>query len=235
MRDWDAMHEFLGKMYRPDLPLRARSCFEWQFAADGGGDLTLLNAWDGRRLVGILGYVGIDVLWGSENPVDGAYVLNWMADPEYRGGTAIGFLRWIEKRAAVVLGCDTSAQTNRIVPRLGWELFEELPRCVAVLDPHRAGRLAMPGWTAGEIEKLAIDDAREPCSTWSPLEGEEIRSHPPGANIRRWPSARCARSVFFAGDMACIRPLRIASSRPATAERVRCARTGSRRPRTTPA
>jgi hypothetical protein len=45
LRDWEQMSGFLREAYRPDLALRHRPIFEWQFMADRyGGNASMICA-----------------------------------------------------------------------------------------------------------------------------------------------------------------------------------------------
>ena len=64
LRDWEQMSGFLREAYRPDLALRHRPIFEWQFMADRyGGNASMICAYEGDALIGIHGYLALPMFW----------------------------------------------------------------------------------------------------------------------------------------------------------------------------
>lgn len=143
---WPEMHAFLSRQYRPDLALLWRPLFEWQYQSSRyGGNASMLTAWEGDRLVAALGYVSLPLFWGDwEEPVNGAWAMNWMVEPEYRTGVGWVLLRRLQEMHPVVFAIDASAQNLELVGPLGWTIAPVLPRMVRILDPDRAASLF--GW-----------------------------------------------------------------------------------------
>lgn len=188
---WPEMREFLARRYRHDLALLWRPLFEWQFqSARDGGNASILTAWDGDRLVGTLGYVSVPLLWGDwHKPVNGAWAMNWMVEPDYRTGIGWSLMRKLQAMHPVVFAIDASTQNLELVGRLGWTIEPVLPRLVRVLDAARAETLfglspevprrSFTGspTAAGGLLDFAVDSAYAPdWRLYAPLRYGTIRS-----------------------------------------------------------
>lgn len=150
------MDAFLGCNYRPDLPLRWRDLYEWQFQADRyGGNASMITGWDDGRLVGIHGHVMTPLFWGDiERPVPGAWLMRLYVEAEHRHGLGLLFLRRAQAMYPIVLAVAVSPDSQRIITRLGWKFSPRLPRYLAVLEGGRALKMANAGATAADIESL---------------------------------------------------------------------------------
>lgn len=169
MDRWPLMQAFLARHYRPDLALCNREMFAWFFrAATGSADI--VSAWDGDRLIGTMGYIAHPIFWGRfDEPQNGAWLVNWVVDPEYRHGVGIALMREVQVRFPVLLGIGAGAENERIVARLRWAIFSNIPRYAAILDRERSEALALPG-AAGDLP-LAVsvrDGAESALRTWQP-------------------------------------------------------------------
>lgn len=173
MAAWPEMAEFLARNYRPDLALRSRRYFEWQFCVRRPGDpACVINAWEGDRLVGIVGYVATDFLWGGAT-ISGAWFYNWMVDAEHRRGLGFALLRDVQQRFGIVLSTGANEENARLVQRLGWAYFPALPRFLAIFDPTQAAPLLLPGASPADLgavplELPRIDVATSPSPTFAP-------------------------------------------------------------------
>ncbi|TAG91987.1 MAG: hypothetical protein EAZ09_12965 [Oscillatoriales cyanobacterium] len=136
MRDWEIMYDFLGNNYRPDIALRAAQLYEWQFQVDALRNKTcMVCAWDGNRLVAILGYIPTLVFWGDfDQPVQGVWCANWQVEKGYQHGLGWLLLRKLQEMYPILLGVGASSETERIVKRMGWTFCSQLPRYLCVLD-----------------------------------------------------------------------------------------------------
>ena len=118
-----------------------------------------MSAWDGERLVGTLGYVADPVHWGRlDEPVPGAWLVNWAVDAAYRHGIGIALMREVQSRFAVLLGVGAGIENERIVARLGWTIYPGMPRYLAVFDRVAAVALAFPGAGAA-LDAFCFDRA----------------------------------------------------------------------------
>ncbi len=146
------MHAFLSRNYRPDLALRHRAMFEWQFLDEKSGQARLICGWTEGRLIAILGYITTQVFWGScSQPQTAAWAINWMGDPESRG---LGWLlmRRLQEQFPIVLGVGVTTDNQKIIERLGgWSLFHEVPRYLCVLDRHQSGAFLAPSVSLAEL------------------------------------------------------------------------------------
>lgn len=188
---WLEMREFLARRYRRDLALLWRSLFEWQYqSARYGGNASMLTAWGGDRLVGTLGYVSRPLFWGDwHEPVNGAWAMNWMVEPECRSGIGWLLMRKLQGMYPVVFAVDASTENLALVEPLGWKVEPVLPRLVRVLDAARAEALfglapEVPGASfaasataAAGLLDLTFDAEYAPdWSLYAPLRYGTIRS-----------------------------------------------------------
>ena len=80
-----ALREFWGRVYRPEYILRVNEpLFRWQFgnAADSGKFNLKLALLDGA-IAGCLGYMPVEATLAGRR-ARGAWVVNWMVEPEHR-------------------------------------------------------------------------------------------------------------------------------------------------------
>jgi hypothetical protein len=161
MSKWDLMDDFLKRNYREDLALRHRSHFEWQFMTGAhGGEACVLSAWDNERLVGILGYIPVDVFWGDvADPIRGAWCANWFVENEYQHGLGVGLMRELQEMFDVVLSVGASSQGSPVLKQMGWTCSPRLPRYIAVLDFERAKRMLNPSASEKELNSISIKPA----------------------------------------------------------------------------
>ena len=58
MNEWEIMHSFIQKNYRPDHALCSRELFEWLFCVqENNGYANIFCAWDAGQLIGRHGVV----------------------------------------------------------------------------------------------------------------------------------------------------------------------------------
>ena len=156
---WPRMRDFLRRNYWPHLALLDPRVFRWTFRVRDEGDgetAHVLTAWDGDRLVGMLGYMPVTLLWGDpDRAVPGAACANWVVDEAYRGSLGWTLLRRLSELYSVVIGIGGKTQTLQIAERLGWMVDQHLPRLVAVLDGDRAARVAGAHADRDELERMA--------------------------------------------------------------------------------
>jgi hypothetical protein len=169
MDRWPLMQAFLARRYRPDLALCNREMFVWFFRASTGS-AEIVSAWDGDRLIGTMGYIAGPVFWGRfDEPQDGAWLVNWVVDPDYRHGVGIALMREVQARFPVLLGIGAGAENERIVARLRWAIFPNIPRYVAVLGREQSEALAFPGAASDVPSAVAVrDGAERALRSWRP-------------------------------------------------------------------
>lgn len=144
MQHWEQLRFFLADHYGADFPLCSRSYFEWHFKSDAQGIANLFSAWDGRRLIGILGYCPSPTFWGTTNEVvSAAWIGPWMVDRSYRSGVGLALLMAARKRFPLVLGIKATSENARIVQRLGWQYLPRVPRLLVILDAARSRSFAL--------------------------------------------------------------------------------------------
>jgi len=125
---------------------RDEALFRWQFAVDaaqraGGLEISMLLAWHGDRLVGMLGLIPTLFTVKGET-IRGAWTANLraLADCGIPGvGMQLMLMAQQEFEVMAVLGInDEVAKLNRL---LGYQLIEDLPRWCVVLDAAAAAPL----------------------------------------------------------------------------------------------
>ena len=172
------MRAFLAARYRPDLALCDRTFFSWYFREDGGA-ANIASIWDDERLVGTIGYVPNPVFWGRlDEPIEAAWIVNWVADPDYRHGIGVALLTAMQRRFPVVFGIGATNENQRIVERLGWTFFEHVPRYIAIFDPAAVARLALP-----EASRDGLEAAR--FVQWAG-DGDDTRPWSPSMPAPQW-------------------------------------------------
>ena len=139
MDRWPEMRRFLEDNYRPGYIMANLALFRWQFCGRGECDhASVVCAWDGPRLVGILGYMPLDLFWGdTEGPVRGAWMANWMVAAEYRKGIGAIIMRRLMERFPVLLGQGANAANRPIASLLGFRIYPRIPRHVVIFSTVR--------------------------------------------------------------------------------------------------
>ena len=162
MQDWEVMHAFLSRNYRPDLALCSRTVFEWQFMVRPGcREANMFCGWDGERLVGILGFIPIQLFWGeTEDSLNGAWAINWYVEEDYRQGLGWLLVRKLQDVYPVVLGTEATHYNQQIVARLGWKLYPRLPRYLSVLDLKQAICMLSSGASEEDLRPMLYENGR---------------------------------------------------------------------------
>jgi hypothetical protein len=144
-RTGGGVFDFLDRVAAP----RGREHWEWKYRAPTGEPAAFY--WvepDGR----VLGFIGLmrTTLTASAQQHAAAWFVDWHVIPGDRGvGVGLGLLRKAEAAAGTLLTLQGSADTQRILPRLGWKqslsaMTWTLPlsaRFIAALAARR-----VPGW-----------------------------------------------------------------------------------------
>lgn len=113
--------------------------FEWQFGRSQHQDaVNMVCAYDEGNLVGILGYIPVDMFWGTkEKPIQGAWMANWMVHPDHRKGAGPLLMRRLMELYPVLLGRGAGKMNVPIARTLGFRVFPNIPRFVAIFDHQR--------------------------------------------------------------------------------------------------
>ncbi len=112
-----------------------RQLFDWQFGFCPGDKKTVVCAWQSGELIGMLGYIPVPVQWGDpDTVVDGAWMANWMVAPGVRTGVGAVLMRRLQEKFSVLLGQGANAINQPIAKRMGFQIFDSLPRCIAIFD-----------------------------------------------------------------------------------------------------
>jgi hypothetical protein len=178
---WPAADAFLARHYRPSYVLRQRPLFEWQFHdAEHAEASRVLCAYSDAELVGILGIIVVEVAWGdATRPLTGAWTANWMVAPEHRHGTGWLLMRRAQELFPVVLGQRANLANQRVTSQLGFRLFDDIPRFLAVIDAAGTQPLICPTCPAAARAVLAAPPPRwEPAGS-RPLSVEQLADYRP--------------------------------------------------------
>ncbi len=160
MDRWDEIRRFMEKNYWSHLPILDRRIFEWQFQADlNGGRANVVTVWEGGRLIGMLGYMPVDIFWGDvETTRRGAWTANWVVDEDHRGDAGWLMLRQVGEMFDVTLGIGGKPETLKISKHLGWAVYPHIPRFLAILNKEAAASVAgsnLPDVTSVSIPNTA--------------------------------------------------------------------------------
>ncbi|MFL5732339.1 MAG: hypothetical protein ACJ78Q_03985 [Chloroflexia bacterium] len=114
-----------------------------------------------------LGYVPLEISIAGR-VVRGAWLGNWMADPDQRQyGLGLLLMRQLMKEFEITLTVGANVMARSLFNRMGWTDFGPLPRYVCVLDASEAARLTENGtldWpvsTGSEFSGLNSQLARD--------------------------------------------------------------------------
>lgn len=166
-----SLRAFFARVYRSDYVLRVNEAlFHWQFretSTNKGNDYHIKLALVDGKIAGCLGYIPVEVTLGGRI-VRGAWMANWMVDPNLRRlGLGPLLIREVTRRFDVTLVVGLSRDARDLLPRMGWTDFGELARYVCVLNTQAAGALT----ETGKLEW----PARALLDEWEPRQGTTIR------------------------------------------------------------
>jgi hypothetical protein len=188
---WDEMAGFLAQQYRPGYVLRQRPLFEWQFRDAGrAGSARVLCAYAGDRLVGMLGCIVVNLLWGDPAaPVQGVWTANWMVAGEHRHGVGWLLIRRAQELFPILLGQGANPANQAVTAKLGYQLFPEIPRYVAVLNAHGTEPLVSPTSSASARAALARELHMTGASgAWRLTDAGQLAEYRP--DFRLYPALR---------------------------------------------
>jgi hypothetical protein len=139
MSDWNVVSRFMTETYSPSYIMRNTQLFEWQFSrSQHQGVANMVCAYDEGSLVGILGYIPVDMFWGNkEKLIQGAWMANWMVHPSHRKGVGPLLMRRLMELYPVLLGQGAGIMNVPIARTLGFRVFPKIPRFIAIFDHQR--------------------------------------------------------------------------------------------------
>lgn len=144
-----ALKEFIARSYGRDYVLGVNDAyFQWQYGgtpAAPGRDYHIRLALVEGEIAGCLGYIPVEVSAGGEVR-RGAWLANWMVDPEQRHiGLGPLLAREVARDFEITLAAGANREARDILGRMGWTDFGLLLRWVCVLDEGQAAALAERG------------------------------------------------------------------------------------------
>jgi GNAT superfamily N-acetyltransferase len=178
-----ALQRFIDEYWRRGHVLaRDEVLLRWQYGrrqdlGEPWPGPTVLLAKDDQRIVGMLGLIGMQCnVYGTVVP--GAWMAILLSIPQARkkgvGLRLLESLRAMGHEAIFVLGIND--QVKEIYRRLGYEILDDMPRWVAVVNPRRAAALAAVG-SPGIGREAAFDSfekSRCPPASEAPWPHEGI-------------------------------------------------------------
>jgi hypothetical protein len=141
--EWEEMDRFLAQTYRPSYIMRDRALFDWQFGRSmNPGVRTVVCGWRDGKLIGMLGYIPLSLHWGNgANPFQGAWMANWIVAGECRTGVGAILMRRLQEIFPLLLGQGANSTNKLVAHRMGFKIYDSIPRCVAVFKRNRASTL----------------------------------------------------------------------------------------------
>ena len=140
MKQWSLMSNFIAVTHGSSHVLRNIDLFSWYFCRNPQSNLaTILNAWDGEKLIAILGYIPTKFLF-NDRVILGVWMAHWVALSEYRSGVGALLMRKITEIFPLVAGQGASQMNEGIVKKMGFTFVEEIPKVVFIFSPHKIMR-----------------------------------------------------------------------------------------------
>ena len=166
MNEWEIMHSFIQKNYRPDHALCSRELFEWLFCVqENDGYANIFCAWDAGQLIGIHGYFKTQVYWGNINlPQEGVWTMYWMTSNEAPKGTGWLLTRAIQKMQSLTLSVNASIIGVPFFKTIGWRYVPKIPRYILTLDIKQCRRLAPKDVGKNVLENYKLKEYLEGIS-----------------------------------------------------------------------
>lgn len=153
-----ALRAFWARVYRPGYLLRENEAlFRWQFGGPSPADADTyhikLAMLDGE-IAGCLGYIPVEVTI-ADRVVPGAWLANWIVDPDRRQlGLGPLLMREVVRQFDVTLNLGPNQDARTVLAKMGWAYVGTLTRYLHVLEADavaaltESGRLDWPA-TAG--------------------------------------------------------------------------------------
>lgn len=147
LENWQVMDEFLSKAYSETYVMRHKDLFKWTFQNTNREDLAnVVCAYRKEEIIAITGYLITDLFWGRlDRIVTGAWPINWITVDNFRFGVGWPLIRCLQDKFDVLLMNGPSQENKRIVPKLGFKLYNKIPRYVGIFDPNSVTVLLSKG------------------------------------------------------------------------------------------
>lgn len=133
MCDWPQMDRFIAVTHGERHVLRNRPLFDWFFLNHRRDMANVVVAYEGEKLISLLGYLPTTFRWGREE-VAGAWMAHWMTLKEYRHGVGALLMKKMSEMFPVVAGQGASRMNQEIVTKLGFKFIERIPKVVYVFE-----------------------------------------------------------------------------------------------------
>jgi len=141
---WESMDRFFSLTYPPGYVMSKRQLFDWQFGFCPGDKKSIICAWQSGEIIGMLGYIPVPIHWGElDAVVEDVWMANWMVAPGARNGVGAVLMRRLQEKFSVLLGQGANALNQPIAKRMGFRIFDSLPRNVAIFDAERMRNFAL--------------------------------------------------------------------------------------------
>ena len=128
------MDKFIASTHGENHVLRNRPVFDWFFLRDKKkGMANLIVAYEGYKLISLLGYLPTRFLWESE-VISGVWMAHWMTMEGYRFGIGALLMKKITEMFPVVAGQGASLMNQEIVIKMKFKFLEKIPKVVYVFN-----------------------------------------------------------------------------------------------------
>jgi Acetyltransferase (GNAT) domain len=202
--DIDAVRRFIDSYWRRGHVLaRNASLLRWQFdqtrtKANTLQGLSILLAWQGDQIVGMLGLIYFDFnIRGMVIP--GVWLSHWLTIPESRADGAGLKLLWaihdLGYDAIFVLGINPTAR--KVYSALGFELLPCMPRWIGVFDVRKTARLL-----EGVSPRTKVKNLDDMCAQYCIDLGSKTSSDPNVNVVEGGESFAAAWDSFWTDDLA---------------------------------
>lgn len=134
MSDWQQMDRFIAITHGENHVLRNKPLFEWFFLRNDSKDIAnLIVAYEGDKLISLLGYLPTKFLWGRD-VINGVWMAHWMTLEEYRFGIGALLMKKMTEMFPIVAGQGASSMNEKIVTKMKFEFLKQIPKVVYVFN-----------------------------------------------------------------------------------------------------
>jgi hypothetical protein len=155
MSDWQQMDKFIAMTHGENHVLRNRPLFDWFFLRNKNKEMAnLIVAYEGDKLISLLGYLPTKFLWGSE-VISGVWMAHWMTMEGYRFGIGALLMRKITEMFPVVAGQGASLMNQEIVTKMKFMFLEKISKVVYVFNHDKV--LNIFGYRIGKTINCSIE------------------------------------------------------------------------------
>lgn len=154
-KDWPKIKNFFKQNYRKDHPILNRKFFFWQFNVQK--KINVLCALENNKIIGMIGYLDLDMYLGSNKKIISTWLLYWKANNSAPNGIGLILLRKIKKIKKNIFSINVSDIGKLFYKKNNWDFFNEIKRNYIVLNKKKSKNLLINKRNSSQINNHFIN------------------------------------------------------------------------------